>query len=100
LKECLVRPCCLELAQFYPASIQAGHFWRNRDHGAWPFRKGELKGIADIHQCGGAKNRQLSAATLHQASRHQRPAVDQHEEYQLERQRLVRVCFGAYYGVA
>jgi len=77
LKECLVRPCCLELAQFYPASIQAGHFWRNRYPGAWPFLKEELEGIADIHQCGGAKNRQLSAVTLHQASRHQRPAVDQ-----------------------
>ena len=31
-------------------------------------------------------HRLLSAVALHQAARHQRPAVDQHEENQLERQ--------------
>jgi hypothetical protein len=45
------------------------------------------------------QNRQLPAVTLHQAARHQRPAVDQHEEDQLERQRLLQVCFGVHRGL-
>ena len=35
----------------------------------------------------------------HQAARRQRPAVDRHEENQLELKRLVRVCFGARHGL-
>jgi hypothetical protein len=44
-------------------------------------------------------NRQLPAVALHRTSRHQRPAVDQHKENQLERQCLVRVCFGVHCGL-
>ncbi len=48
---------------------------------------------------GARERRGVSPVTLHRAARHQRPAVDQHEENQPELLHLLHVCFGAYYGL-
>src|SRR5260370_15132359 len=59
-----VRRCCLELDRFHPASIQAGHFDAIAIPAHGLFAKGELEGIADNPQCGGATNRQSAVGQL------------------------------------